>query len=254
MKSLEKQLAEYCVRLGDNSLILGHRLSEWCGHGPILEEDIALSNMALDLIGQARGFLSYAGQLEGNGKTEDDLAFHRDAREFRNKMLVELPNGDFGFTTIRSFLYSAYAYLLFRELVKSPDESISGLAEKTLKEVTYHLRHTSDWMVRLGAGTEESHNRMQDSLNELWMYTDELFEMDEVDAALIEKKLAVDLNVLKSGWNDMMDVVFKKSSLSRPSDNIYKSKGGIHGIHTEHLGYLLAEMQFLPRAYPGTSW
>jgi ring-1,2-phenylacetyl-CoA epoxidase subunit PaaC len=251
---MNKELYEYCLRLGDNSLILGHRISEWCGHGPILEEDIALSNMALDLIGQSRGFLSYAGELEGKRRTEDEFAFHRDAREFKNRMLVELPNGDFGFTIVRSFLFSAYAYLLFRELTNSSDETISGLAEKSLKEITYHLRHTSDWIVRLGDGTEESHQKIQDAFNELWMYTDELFEMDEVDSALIKQHIAADVSLLRKGWNDMIDVVLKKATITRPSDNTYKSKGGIHGIHTEHLGFLLAEMQFLPRAYPGSQW
>lgn len=244
---------EYCLRIGDTSLILGHRISEWCGHGPILEEDIALGNMSLDLVGQARGFLGYAAQLEGKGRTEDDLAYHRDARQFRNRMLVEQPNGDFGVTMVRSFLFSAFAFLYFRELAKSNDDTISGLAQKSLKEVTYHLRHTSDWLIRLGDGTEESNMRVQNALNDLWMYTEELFEMDDIDAQLIKERIAPDLSALRSEWMAIVDQVLAKARLVKPSSG-YVAMGGIRGIHTEHLGYLLAEMQFLPRAYPGTSW
>ena len=247
-------LKSYCLRLGDNSLILGHRLSEWCGHGPILEEDIAMSNMALDLIGQSRGFLSYAATLEGKGRTEDDLAYLRDAREFVNCILVEQPNGDFAQTMMRSFLYSVFAYLNFRCLVNSKDETISGLAEKSLKEITYHYRHSADWVIRLGDGTSESHQKMQQALEELWSYTDELFEMDEVNESLIREGIAFDLNSLRTEWDQLVNEVIAKSTLKRPADNIYKSKGGINGIHTENLGFLLAEMQFLQRAYPGAKW
>lgn len=249
----QKVLAEYCLRLGDNGLILGHRLSEWCGHGPVLEEDIAMANMSLDLIGQARGFLAYAAKLKGEG-TEDDLAYKRDARQFRNCMLVEQPNGDFAFTMMRSFLFSAFAYLRFRSLIQSNDETVSGLAEKSLKEVTYHLRHTSDWIIRLGDGTEESHNRTQNALENLWSYTDELFEMDETDTLLIQQNLVFDLNLLKAEWNQLIDRVLIEATLTRPTASRFMSKGGITGIHTEQLGFLLAEMQFLPRAYPGTEW
>jgi ring-1,2-phenylacetyl-CoA epoxidase subunit PaaC len=251
----EKELLkEYCLRLGDNGLILGHRLSEWCGHGPILEEDIAMSNMALDLIGQARGFLGYAATLEGKGRTEDDLAYHRDAREFRNSMLTELPNGDFAVTMMRSFLFSAIAYLHFKALTKSKDETLSGLAEKSLKEVTYHLRHSSQWIIRIGDGTAESHEKAQAALDELWMYTEELFETDDVDAALVKSGIAPDLSSLKNEWMTMVDEILYKATLKKPEMPTYQSKGGIKGNHTEHLGFLLAEMQFLPRAYPGTSW
>lgn len=247
-------IKEYCLRLGDSSLILGHRLSEWCGHGPILEEDIAMSNMALDLIGQARGFLKYAGQLEGLNKSEDDLAFHRDVVEFRNRNLVEQANGDFAVTMMRSFLYSAISYLQFKALVKSKDETISGLAEKSLKEVTYHLRHSSEWVIRLGDGTAESHERVQNALNDLWMFTEELFEMDDVDSALIKEGVAVDLEALRAEWLKMIEDIFRKATLIIPTAKTYQSKGGIKGIHTEQLGYLLAEMQSVPRAYPGSSW
>jgi len=180
----EEAIFEYCTRIGDNAVILGHRLSEWTGHSPILEEDIALGNMSLDLIGQARGFLTYAGAVEGKGRSEDDLAYHRDAHQYKNKNINELPKGDFGFTMLRSFLFSSFAYLQFRDLVKSKDETISGLAEKALKEITYHVRHTSQWVIRLGDGTEESHQRINESLQELWSYTDELFEENDVDAFL----------------------------------------------------------------------
>jgi ring-1,2-phenylacetyl-CoA epoxidase subunit PaaC len=247
-------IMEYCLRLGDNGLILGHRLSEWCGHGPILEEDIAMGNMSLDLTGQARGFLGYAAKLEGKGRTEDDIAYHRDARQFRNRMLVEQLNGDFGVTMMRSFLFSAAAWLQFRELSKSKDETISGLAAKSLKEVSYHLRHCSEWVIRLGDGTEESHQRVQTALDDLWMYTDELFEMDEVDAALIKEGIGIDLLPLKMEWIKMVDDILTKATLKKPEAGGYQAMGGIKGIHTEFLGYLLAEMQFLPRAYPGTSW
>ena len=247
-------IKEYCLRLGDNGLILGHRLSEWCGHGPILEEDIAMSNMALDLIGQARGFLTYAAQLEGKGRTEDDFAYLRDAREFRNRMLVEQPNGDFAVTMMRSLLYSAIAYLQFKALTKSTDETLSGLAEKSLKEKTYHLRHSGEWIIRLGDGTKESHEKAQNALNDLWMYTDELFEVDEVDAALVKEGIAVDLSSMRTEWNTIIDDILKKATLKQPQEKTYQSKGGIKGIHTEQLGFLLAEMQFLPRAYPGTTW
>lgn len=244
----------FCLRIGDNSLVLGHRLSEWCGHGPVLEEDIALSNMALDLIGQSRGFLTYAAKIEGNGKTEDDLAYFRDARQFVNCMLVEQPNGDFACTIVRSFLYSAFAYLNFRSLVNSKDATISGLAEKSLKEITYHYRHCADWIIRMGDGTEESHQRVQQAFNDLWTYVDELFDTDDVDASLIKEGISYDVKTLRAEFDKMIDEVLLKAILQRPSDNIYKSKGGINGIHTEHLGYLLAEMQFLQRSYPGANW
>ena len=252
---MEKQeaLFEYNLRIGDNALVLAQRLSEWSGSGPILEEDIAMSNMALDLIGQSRGFLTYAGAVEGKGRSEDDLAYFRDVRLFRNRMLVEMPNGDFGVTMMRSFLFSAFAYLHFRGLVKSKDETISGLAEKSLKEVTYHLRHSSQWVIRLGDGTDESHQRVQTAANDLWSYTNELFEMNEVDELLIKEEIAFDLNGFREEWNQLIKEVFTKATLEIP-DAGYNSKGGINGFHTEHLGFLLAEMQSLPRSLPDAKW
>ena len=222
-------LKTYCLRLGDNALILGHRLSEWCGHGPILEEDIAMSNMALDLVGQSRGFLSYASLLEAKGNTEDDLAYLRDARSYTNCMMVELPNGDFAFTMMRSFLYSVFAYLNFRNLVSSKDETISGLAEKSLKEITYHYRHCADWVIRMGDGTDESHQRAQLALDELWSYVDELFEMNEADALLIKEGIAFDLKSIRPEWDKLVNEVISKAKLIKPSENIYKSTGGMNG-------------------------
>jgi len=249
----EEAIFEYCTRIGDNAVILGHRLSEWTGHSPILEEDIALGNMSLDLIGQARGFLTYAGAVEGKGRSEDDLAYHRDAHQYKNKNINELPKGDFGFTMLRSFLFSSFAYLQFRDLVKSKDETISGLAEKALKEITYHVRHTSQWVIRLGDGTEESYQRINESLQELWSYTDELFEENDVDAFLQKEGISFSHKNLRLEWDKMIDEVFAKANLSKPVGG-YQSKGGMLGLHTEHLGFILAEMQFLPRAYPDAIW
>jgi ring-1,2-phenylacetyl-CoA epoxidase subunit PaaC len=244
----------YCVRLADNAVILAQRLCEWCGHGPILEEDIAMSNMGLDLIGQARGFYAYAAALEGKGRSEDDLAFHRNEREFTNRCMVEQPNGDFGMTMMRSFLHGCQAYLQYRALVNSKDETIAGLSEKALKEMTYHVRHSSDWVIRLGDGTVESHHRMQEAVNELWSYTDELFEMDDVDAILLKEGIACDISSQRVEWDKMIDEVFEKATLIRPSEKGYQSTGGIYGHHTEHLGHLLSEMQILPRTYPDARW
>jgi ring-1,2-phenylacetyl-CoA epoxidase subunit PaaC len=253
--SSNKALIEYCLRIADNSSILAHRLSEWSGHGPILEEDIAMSNMALDLIGQARGFYAYAATLEGQGRTEDDLAFRRDTREFKSRNLVEQPDHkDFGTAMMRTFLYSCISYLQFRGLINSKDETISGLSAKAIKEVTYHVRHCGDWIVRLGDGTEESHRRISESLDELWMYTNELFEQNEVDAILLKEGIGVDLNSLKQDWMNLVNEIFSQAKLSIPAEGGYQSSGGINGMHTEHLGYILAEMQFLPRAYPDAIW
>jgi ring-1,2-phenylacetyl-CoA epoxidase subunit PaaC len=213
-----------------------------------------MTNMALDLIGQATGFLGYAGKLEGKGRSEDDLAYHRDVREYTNRMMVEQPNGDFAVTMMRSFLYSTLAYLQFRELIKSKDETISGLSEKALKEVTYHVRHSSEWIVRMGDGTPESHKKTQDACDDLWLYTNELFEMNEVDEILVREGIACDLSSLRAEWDRMIDEIFAKATLVRPPSTGYQSKGGMKGDHTEHLGFILAEMQSLPRALPDAKW
>jgi len=246
-------LFEYTLRLGDTGLILGQRLGEWCGHGPILEEDIALTNISLDLIGQARTFLAYAGQVEGKGRTEDDLAYLRDEREFRNLLLSEQPNGDYGQTILRQFLISTFQYYLFDELRKSKDSTLAALAEKSLKEVTYHVRHSSEWMKRLGDGTSESHQRMQHAVDELWTYTGDMFAMDETDRVLISEGIAVNLDEVKSRWDRKGKEIFEESTLSVP-ENAFMITGSREGKHTEHLGHMLAEMQSLARAFPGVEW
>lgn len=248
-----KSLFQYWLRLGDSSLILGHRLSEWCGHGPILEEDIAMTNIALDLIGQARIALSNAASLEGKGRTEDDLAFHRDVSEFRNLLLCEQPNGDFGKTMMRQFLFSVFTYHLYTELKKSKNADLAAFAEKSLKEVTYHVRHTADWIVRLGDGTEESHQRVQDAADELWMYTGDLFATDDIEKELQAQGLIPDMESVRKSWKTMVSEIFQKATLKMPEDG-FMLTGSRGGYHTESLGYLLAEMQFLPRAYPGSNW
>ena len=255
MTDLNKALIEYCLRIADNSLIHAQRISEWTGHGPILEEDIAMSNVALDLIGQSRGFYTYAAQLEGNGKTEDIYAFHRGEREFRNKLMVELPdNKDFGFTMMKLFLNGCFDYLMFRDLMKSTDETISGLAAKSIKEVTYHVRHSGEWVVRLGDGTAESHQRIQNSLNELWSFTNELFEQDSIDELLISNGIAFDKESVRNEWTKMVTEIFAKATLSIPENTTYFASGGLKGVHSEHFGFLLAEMQYLPRMYPDAVW
>lgn len=249
----KEALINYCLRLGDSSLILGQRMSEWSSNGPTLEEDIAMTNLALDLIGQARTMLTYAGELEGKGRTEDDLAYKRNEREFYNSLLSERPNGHFGDTVARNFLQSAYFYHLYNALGSSKDAMISAHAAKSLKEVTYHLRHASEWIVRLGDGTEESHQKTQQALDDLWMFTGDLFAMNEVDELLIKEGIAVDLTHLKKDWEKTIHQVLERATLQRPSDG-FMQKGRLNGLHAECLGHLLAEMQFLPRAYPTAKW
>lgn len=252
--NLKEALFEYCLRLGDTSLILGHRLSECCGHGPILEEDIALANMSLDLIGQARIILAYAGEVEGKGRSDDDLAFHRDAMQFRNVLLAEQPNGDFACTITRQFFISVFNFYLYEALKKSRDKSIAAFAEKSLKEITYHVRHSSDWMLRLGDGTQESHNRTQNAVDDLWMFTDDLFQMNEIDELLIKEGIGVDLHAINEKWKKHVEDILKKATLNITQINNFMRVGSREGKHTEHLGYILAEMQFLPRAYPDAKW
>ena len=249
----EKALFEYGLRLGDNALILGHRLSEWCGHGPILEEDIAMTNTALDLIGQATNYLKYAGEVEGNGRSEDDLAYHRDVMDFRNFNLVEQPNGHFGDTMLRQFFFDAYDHALLTRLQESKDERIQGIAAKSIKESAYHLRHSKQWIYRLGQGTEESNGKLQEALDRLWMYTGELFEGDEVDEQLHQEGVAPDPQDLQQEWQGTVHSVMEECGLEIP-ENEYMFTGARKGHHTEHLGYILAEMQFLPRAYPDAEW
>lgn len=246
-------MVEYILRLGDDSLIIGHRLSEWCGHGPILEEDIAMTNLSLDFIGQATSLYEYAGKLEGQGRSGDDLAFLRFEREYKNVLLVEQPNGDFGMTMMRQFLFDAYRKPLFERLTKSKDEQLAAIAEKSLKETKYHLKHSSEWVIRLGDGTEESKGRIQDSLNTLWRYTSELFYKDQIDEELTAAGIIPSMTGLEEEWKKNVDAVFEEATLVIPSDN-WKYEGGRKGLHSEHMGYILAELQYMQRAYPGLEW
>ncbi|MBK9763638.1 MAG: phenylacetate-CoA oxygenase subunit PaaC [Flavobacteriales bacterium] len=246
-------LLTYLLRRGDDNLILGQRLGEWCGHGPQLEEDIALANRALDVIGQARNYLQYAGEVEGKQRTEDDLAFLRPEREFVNCKLVEQHNGDYAHTMVRSFLYDAWHLPLQKALTKSSDERIAAIAGKAVKEISYHLRASSDWVIRFGDGTAESKERAQNALNALWTYTGELFVQDEVDQALIKAGVAPDMAKIKAEFDRTMDRVLAEATLERPAD-AYMATGGRQGVHSEHMGLLLAEMQYLQRAYPGAEW
>ena len=243
----------YLLRLGDTTLILAQRLSEWCGKGPAFEEDMALANTTLDLLGQARLWLTYAGEVEGKGRDEDALAFLRDAHDFRNLLLVEQPNGDYAATIVRQFYFDAWYSLLLRQLTKSADARIVEIAEKASKEVTYHVRRSGDLIVRLGDGTEESHDRMQTAVNDLWSFTGEMFTADAVDERLAAQGIAPNLTTLREPWLQHVTEVFRAATLTLPS-NVWMQQGGKQGRHTEHLGYLLAEMQFLQRAYPGAKW
>jgi ring-1,2-phenylacetyl-CoA epoxidase subunit PaaC len=246
-------LFDYVLRLGDSCLILSQRLGEWCGRGPVLEEDLALTNVALDLNGQTQLWLGYAAEIEGKGRTEDQLAFLRDAHEFRNLLLVEQANGDFAMTIARQFYFDLWHSLLLEELLDSSDQRIREISEKTLKEVKYHLRRSAGWVTRLGDGTEESHSRMQHAANELWQFTGEFFETDAVDEAMLREKIGPDPRTLQVPWADRIKSTFAEATLVLP-DTGWMQRGGKRGIHTERLGYLLAEMQFLQRAYPNAQW
>ena len=252
--ALRPAFFDWLCRMGDNALILGHRLSEWCGHGPALEEDIALANTALDLIGHAQLWLGLAAEVEGQGRSADDLAFLRDTLKFRNVKLVELPNGDMAVTLVRQFLFDAWAFGMLKGLATSPSPRVAAIAAKALKEVSYHLERSSDLVVRLGDGTGESHARMQDALDRLWPYAGELFAADAVDEAVAAAGIAPALADLKPDWQRIVDEVLAEATLTRPEVRFDVHLGGKQGRHTEHLGYILAPMQFLQRAYPGASW
>jgi ring-1,2-phenylacetyl-CoA epoxidase subunit PaaC len=246
-------LFPYLLRLGDDRLILGHRLSEWCGHGPILEEDIALANIALDLIGEATLCLKLAGEVEGAGRGEDALAFLRDATDFRNALLVELPKGDFGVTIVRQLFFSVFSLLQMDALQKSANAELAGIAAKAVKEARYHVRHSAQWVVTLGDGTDESHARAQRAVDDLWRYTGELFLADDVDREVAASGLGVDPSTLQPAWRAQVEDVLRRATLTIPQDG-YMQRGGRDGRHTEHLGHLLTEMQVLPRSHPGASW
>lgn len=245
---------EYLLRLGDNALILSQQLCKLCGKGPALEEDMALANVALDLLGQTRMWLTYAAELEGRGRTEDHLAYLRDAHEMRCCLIVEQPNGSYADTLTRQFLFDSWHYFQMQGLVKSSDARIAEIAEKSLKEVTYHLRRSGDLMVRLGDGTDESHARMQAALNALWMYTGEMFSYDAIDDAMVEQGVAPPADGLRAAFLEHVGEICAEATLAMPDPNAWMQQGGKSGRHTEHLGYILAEMQFLQRAYPGAQW
>ena len=244
---------EYVLRLGDNALILGQRLSEWCGHSPFLEEDIAMANTALDLIGRARMLLSHAGALEGRGRDEDALAYLRHEGEFRNFLVCELPVGDFAFTLVRQFLLDAYHLHLFEALRSSEDQVLAAIAAKAVKESTYHARRSADWVTRLGDGTAESRARTQSALDQLWGYTAEMFSADAVDQAMQAAGVAPPLAAMEEAWHADVDRVLRAATLTRPAGD-WQVGGGRAGLHTEHMGRLLAELQSVQRAYPGLQW
>jgi ring-1,2-phenylacetyl-CoA epoxidase subunit PaaC len=243
----------YTLRLGDDALILGQRLSEWCGHAPTIEVDLSLANVALDLIGQATHFLSLAGECEGKGRDADALAFHRDVLDFSNCILVEQPNGDFAQTIARQFLFSTYQELLFEQLKTSKDARLAAITAKAVKEVAYHRQLASDWVIRLGDGTDESKARMNAGLDWMWRFVDELFEMDALETKLAKEGVAIDKAALRPRWDEHINAVLAEATLPRPAAR-RPVVGGRAGRHSEHLGHLLSEMQFLQRAYPGAVW
>jgi ring-1,2-phenylacetyl-CoA epoxidase subunit PaaC len=246
-------LAEYLMRIGDDRLVLGHRLSEWCGHGPILEEDIALGNIALDLIGQATRALELAGEVEGEGRSADALAYFREAVQFRNVQLVELPRGDFGYTIARQFFFDAFSIHLMDALQRSTYSELAALASKAVKEERYHLRHSSEWMVKLGDGTEESHARIQKSVDDLWRFTGELFDGDDVDDRMVQLGIAPQLSEMRAPWDALVGDVLGRAGLTHPEEKFF-ARGGRSGRHTEYLGHMLSEMQIVARSHPGAEW
>lgn len=260
------QLVNYILHLADNTLILSQRNSEWCGHGPVLEQDIAITNISLDIIGQARSLYQHAANLINasgdfsslpggrEGATEDTLAYLRDERAFKNCLLTELPNGDWGQTILRQFFFSTYQHLLYKQLQQSKDETLAAIAEKSLKEVTYHVRWSSEWVIRLGDGTEESHQRIAKALTELWSYTGEFFIPADYETATANEKIGVEVATLQQPWLNKVQEVLQEATLPMPEEKTYMQTGGKDGRHTEHLGFILAEMQHLQRAYPGVEW
>jgi ring-1,2-phenylacetyl-CoA epoxidase subunit PaaC len=249
----ETPLVLYTLRRADDALILGHRLSEWCGHAPVLEEDMALSNMALDLLGQARELYSYAGEVEGRGHDEDKLAYLRDVRQYRNLLLLEQPNGDFAHTMVRQLFYSAFADLYWRAMMQSRDPTLAAIAAKSEKESAYHLRHSAEWIVRLGDGTDESHARAQAAIDDLWAFTGEMFEVDDSERGLIDGGVAVEPADLRPQWRNTISSVMNEATLALPT-NDWMQQGGRFGRHSEHLGHLLSELQSMQRTFPGSAW
>lgn len=247
-------LVDYLLSLADDRLILGHRLSEWCGHAPILEEDIALSNIALDCIGQASFLYNTAAEAEGNVRTPDELVYFREALQYRNLLLVEQPNGDFARTIVRQFFYDAFGVLLYSQLAKSSYAPLAAVAHKAVKELRYHFRHSSQWMLRLGDGTDESKQKVQTAVNELWRFTEEMFRSEDVPAALCADGTAVDPRTLRDEWRDTVLKILTDAGIEVPVSTSGMLNGGRRGQHTEHLGHLLAEMQIVARSFPGITW
>jgi ring-1,2-phenylacetyl-CoA epoxidase subunit PaaC len=245
---MSSHLIDYTLHLADTTLILSQRNSEWCGHGPVLEQDIAITNISLDLLGQARIFYQYAATLIGGAATENSLAYLRKEREFKNLLLVEQPNSDWGQTILRQYLFSQFQYLLYDKLQHCDDEQLAAISVKSLKETTYHVRWSSEWVVRLGDGTEESHTRMLKAIEELWRYTGELFI-----PAVYENETGIDFLSLKNDWLQKVKTIFNEATLPVP-ENVFIQTGGKTGTHTEHLGYILTELQYVQRTYPGCEW
>lgn len=250
---MKENLIQYIFGIADNSLILGQRLGELCGHGPSLETDIALTNISLDLLGQTRSYYQYVAQLQGGDATEDTVAFLRLEREYKNVLLVEQPNTDFGYSIARQFLFDVFHLSLLNELQNSTDDTLAAIAKKSIKEVSYHTRFSSDWIRRLGDGTEESHNRIQTAINDLWIFTDELFHQTEADQAMVSEGIGVDVTLLKNAYYQRVGEVLEESTLLIPSIE-YFQKGGKQGIHSEHMGYILTELQYMQRTYPNMTW
>ena len=249
----KEALLKYTLRLADNASILGHRLGEWCGHGPVLEQDIAMTNIALDLIGQARNYYQYAAKLEAAGKTEDDYAYLRDPLDYYNLLLLEQPNGNFAHSIVRQYFFDIFHYLFLTALMSSKDKQLAAIAEKSIKEVTYHKKWSGDWILRLGDGTELSNEKMQTAINVLQTYVGELFLMDEVDEMMVKENIGVDLAPIKEEWTRIVQEHFTEAKLKLP-EATWTQKGGKQGYHSEHLGYILADMQYLQRTYPGAVW
>lgn len=254
MNKLHQQaLVDYLLYLADNALIAGHRNSEWCGHGPVLEQDIAITNISLDLLGQARNFYQYAAALKGDGSTEDSLAYLRDVRDFKNCLLVEQPNGDWAKTMLRQFFLSVFQYYAYTSMQESADRQVAAIAAKSLMEVTYHRRWSSEWVIRLGDGTDESHQRMLHALDELWMYTGELFMPASFEIETQASRAGIDVTAIRPQWEQEVKQIFTLATLPYPTER-FMHYGGKEGRHSEHLGYILAELQFLQRAYPNSEW
>ena len=251
--AIEDPVELYAVRLADDALVLGHRLSEWSSNAPFLEEDLALSNVALDYLGRARMFYTYAGQVRNDGTTEDDYAYLRDCREYYNLLINELPRGDFAFSMARQFMVDAFNLAFLGQLQGSSDESLAAIAGKAVKESTYHLRRSTDWMMRLGDGTEESLRRLQEAVVELWGFTPELFAMDQLETELLAQGIAVDRTALRTDWEQQVRATLEAAGVTIPEPD-WQVEGGRQGVHTEHLGHLLSELQFVQRAYPGLEW